>query len=201
MPEFEPVALATLLLAGSTFWLALEARRSRRDAAEQRDREAVRAGLLELADALARWVAWAPVTGSLAFRMPDEPIDLPACRRMITVAAVPDDVLAYLRWSLSAIRDESANYLDALNDRIPAMDIDTMDLPGWATDEAQGSYRATIEHIAATAQVILKEARRRGFTEIVTAFAPQFRQNPDPDPEDPILGLAYELEPPPLPKG
>ncbi len=201
MPEFDPVALATLLLAISTFWLALEARRNRRDAAEQRDREAVRGGLLELADALAGWVAWAPVTGSLASGMPDEPIDLPACRRLVTVAAVPDEVLAYLRWSLSAIRNESAGYLNSLNDRVPAMEIEAMDMPGWATDKAQGSYRATIEHIGETAQVILKEARRRRFTEIDTAFAPQFRQHPDPDPEDPTLGLGYGLEPPRLPKG
>ncbi len=170
------VALTTGLMAAATLYLGLEARRTRRQAQQQRDREAFRLALTELGAHVLAWSSGAPWSGSASERI-RAPVDLVATRQAIVTVSISGDLLAYLLWSAIVIRSTSEAYLDVLNGGIPGNYPPVLS-PFWASDEAQDLYAATVDQMALVGRLFCAEAGHRGFEEIPAAFNQQFEFRP-----------------------
>ena len=171
------LAVATVVLALFTAWLALENHKTRTEAARTRKEEAFRAALVELLDDCRIWSHADPSTSAKAARYyADHPPRLAAVETLLAHVTLPGPLLARLLWQVAAAHDAatrtvaSAVLLFPEGTTIADGGADADKAQARQSEEVKSFHGLALDHLQVAACLVRCEARRQGFEDLARAF-------------------------------
>jgi len=172
MPD--PLAVATVVLALFTGWLALEARWSRKQDKHEKQRLAFRAALFEQLDNCRLWLSHPPDRGvAMLEYMQGRAPKFEAVEALLGAVDLPSDLAAYVVWLVAETRDVHGQFDKRLTPPIIADDL-------LRPDKFRDEWWVLVDRIQVLASLLQVAAEKRGLRGVLPPNSRWLRPLPGP---------------------